>query len=184
MIIELGFLNISSPEHPFSLPQIIGYLGMSIGVLTFFQKDDRRMKVGMIAMSVVLATHFVMLERFVAAIGSVMAGTRAALSLFSFVHHHAHYFTFFFLCITCVFAYLTYARWIDIFPFMAMICGTFAFFYLHGILLRCVFVFIGCLWLTHNILALSYGPAVMEVFILIANITTIFRLRMDQKNSA
>ena len=171
-------------EHPFSIVQLIGYVGMALGIFAFSQKDDLRMKIGMVVMTCVLIVHFMMLGSYVAAVASGLAGTRAALSTLPFARKHAHCFVAFFVIVSCVFSALTYEQWIDIFPFLTMISGTFALFYLHGLRLRYAFVCIGLLWLLHNAFAQSYGPLVMEFFILSANILTIIRLRRDTKKAA
>ena len=174
----------SDPYHPLSLVQIIGYVGMALGVITFLQKSDVRMKIYMVVMTTILCVHFTLLGRYMAAISAVLAGSRAGLSIFDFVRKNAHSFAAVYFVITCIVAYITYESWIDILAFMATLNGTFAFFYLQGLWLRFALLFGGALWLIHNILALSYGPLVMEAFILLANITTIYRLRGDQKKAA
>ncbi|MGH1398571.1 MAG: YgjV family protein [Alphaproteobacteria bacterium] len=170
------------PEHPFSYIQIIGYLGMMLGVFAFSQKDDARLKALMVCMTLVLVVHFSLLGSYVAAVSSCLAGSRAGLSLVPFVMRRRHWFAALFVVLTCGLSAYTYTRWIDVFPFFTAIFGTFAFFYLRGVRMRMAFVAIGSLWLTHNVLAQSYGPAVMEVFIMSANLVTIYRLRRDAKS--
>ena len=171
-------------EHPLSFVQIIGYIGMALGVLTFLQKDDVRLKLSMVVMTSVLIIHFVLLGRYVAAVSAAMAGSRAGLSLLPFVMKHRHYFASLFVVLTCVLGFLTYSRWFDLLPFITALIGTYSFFYLKGLWLRYSLLIGGALWLAHNILAQSYGPAVMEAFILSANVITITRLRIDQKKAA
>ena len=172
------------PEHPLSYIQIIGYIGMALGVFTFLQKDDVRLKLSMIAMTSVLIIHFVLLGRYVAAVSCLMSALRAGLSLIPFAMKHRHYFVALFVILSCLLGVYTYQSPIDVLPFITAVLGTFAFFYLSGIRMRIAFVVIGSIWLTHNILAQSYGPMVMEAFIMTANIITIIRLRADDKKAA
>lgn len=171
-------------EHPLSFVQIIGYVAMILGIIAFSQKNDVRLKILMVCMTIALIAHFVLLETYVAAVSSFLAGSRAGLSLVPFVMRRRHFFTVIFVLLACVMSYYTYTGWLDIFPFVTATLGTFVFFYLYGIRMRYGFVFIGGLWLIHNILAQSYGPAVMEAFILTANIITIIRLHLDHKKAA
>ncbi|MFK7839618.1 MAG: YgjV family protein [Bdellovibrionales bacterium] len=171
-------------DHPLSYIQIVGYIGMALGIFVFLQRDDRRLKLSMVVMTAVMVIHFVLLGRYVAAISAASAGSRAGLSLIPFVMRHRHYFAAFFVVLTCVLGVVTYSEWFDSLPFMAALLGTYSFFYLKGLWLRCSLLVGGTFWLLHNIMALSYGPAVMEVFILSANAYTIFILLHERKKTA
>jgi len=168
-------------NHPLSYVQIIGYVGMALGIFAFSQKSDVRLKLSMVAMTSVLVIHFVLLGRFVAAVSATSAGLRAGLSLVPFVMRHRHYFAVVFAVLTIILGVYSYARWFDILPFITALMGTFGFFYLSGIWLRINLLIGGVLWFGHNILALSYGPAVMEFVMFIANAITIYRLSLDVK---
>ena len=170
------------PEHPLSYIQIIGYIAMALGIAAFSQKDDVWLKVLMVCMTAVLITHFVLLGTYVAAVSSFIAGSRAGLSLLPWVMKRRRSFTIGYVALTCVLSALTYTQWLDVFPFMTAMIGSYALFYLSGLKLRYAFVVMGGLWMLHNILAQSYGPAVMEAFILTANLITIYRLMRDEKS--
>lgn len=172
----------SGIADPFSMVQIIGYVGMVLGVVAFLQKNDVRMKVLVAVMGCVLCAHFMMLERFVAAFAALLAGSRAGLSIFKWVRMRAHYFSAFYIIVTLLLLYFTYESWVDILAFLASFIGIIAFFYLHGLWLRYVLLLGGACWFLHNVLALSYGPAMMEAFIIIANMVTIYRLQIAHKS--
>jgi len=176
-----AFLALS-PTHPFSYIQILGYIAMILGIAAFLQKDDVRLKMIMACMAIVIVVHFSLLGAYVAAVSATLAGSRALLSLNPYVMRKRHYFVAGFVLLTIVLSAYTYTRWIDIFPFITGTLGTFALFYLRGVALRWGFASIGTLWLLHNILAQSYGPLVMEMFILTANLVTIYRLKRDEKS--
>jgi len=168
-------------DHPLSYIQIIGYIGMAVGIFAFAQKSDLRLKLSMVVMTSILVLHFILLGRYVAAISAASAGMRAGLSLVPFVMRHRHYFAAFFVIITSIMGFYTYVQWFDALPFITAIMGTFSLFYLRGIWLRVSLLIGGALWFVHNILALSYGPAIMEVIMFSVNTMTIYRLHLDIK---
>jgi len=171
----------SEIPDPFSPAQFVGYVAMMLGIIAFLQKDDVRMKLLVAVMGCVMCAHFIMLDRFMAGFSALLAGSRAGLSVFEWVRLKAHYFSVFYMLVSCILLYLTYQNWVDILAFLAAIIGITAFFYLHGLWLRYVLLLGGMCWFSHNVLAGSYGPAVMEAFIIMANIVTIYRLQVQQK---
>lgn len=182
MALDLDAYLALAPTHPFSYIQIIGYAAMLIGITAFLQKDDTRLKLFMATMAVVIVFHFSLLGAFVAAVSATLAGSRALLTLNPYIMKNRHIVAAAFILLTTALSLYTYTRPLDILPFITATLGTFALFYLRGIEMRWGFVFIGTIWLIHNILAHSYGPAIMEIFILSANLITIHRLKQNQKS--
>ncbi len=176
--------DVTSLYDPFSPVQLIGYVAFALGVSAVLQKDDVRMKILMVSMTGFIVTHFIWLGAYAAAAGCLIAGTRTGLSIFEPVRARAKYFAAVFMGATLVFGLMTYARPLDAMPIIAVLAGHYAFFNLRGLKLRMALLGISSMWLTHNILAYSYGPAMMEGLIILANLTTIRRLKIHQKNQA
>lgn len=172
---------VSGIHDPFSLTQIIGYIGMALGILAFLQKNDTHMKILIVGVAICLVSHFILLGAYVAAFASCLAGTRAGISIFPLVRRNANYVAPVFVVLTVVTAIAVYERPIDILPMLAALNGTYAFFYLEGFRMRCAILVGTCLWLVHNLLAHSYGPLIMEGFILTANLITIFRMHRAKR---
>lgn len=168
---------MSGVHDPFSLAQILGYMGMVMGIFAFLQKDDTRMKLIITGMAGILVAHFIMLGAYVAAVSAGLAGSRAGLSLMAFVKRHVHAFAAFYVIAALVLGFAVYTGPIDILPLIAAIIGTYAFFYAQGLKMRFALLIGTSVWIAHNALAGSYGPLLMEIFILIANLTTIIRMR-------
>lgn len=171
------------PHDPLSLTQIVGYVAMALGVTAMLQKDDKRLKIMMTFMSVALITHFVMLDRILAAISVFMAGSRSFLSIFESVMRYKNPLTVFYLVAILFFTYFIYEEWVDIFPALGALNGTIAFFYLKGLHMRYALIFGAFLWLTHNFFSGSYGPFMMECILIMANIVTIIRLKKDVRRT-
>lgn len=161
---------------PFSLTQIIGYLAAVVGVFAFAQHDDMRMRGLLCLMGCIIVLHFVMLGAYAAAMAAGLAGSRAGLSMFSHFRRHRHIISIIYAVITIWMGASLYERFIDILPLFAALTGTYAFFYLDGIKMRLVLMCGTTFWLTHNLLALSYGPSVMEFLVLSSNVRTIYQM--------
>lgn len=170
-----------SAFDPFSIPQIIGYIAVISGIFALLQKDDDRMKILLGVTATILCVHFVLLSYYIAAFSVFLAGSRAVLSIFDFVKKRAHFFAIFYGVLALALFFTAYQRPLDILPLIAAFNGIYCFFYLKGIKLR-IFMGLGqCLWITHNILALSYGPFILEAILFSANVFTIMKLRPKKK---
>lgn len=174
--------NAVNIYDPFSFVQILGYIAMVLGIVALLQKNDTRLKIIMMCMAMIVSVHFYLLGSYVGAVGAALSGTRAGLSIFQKIRDRRLFFFIFFAGLTIVLGILTYQRPLDLLPLIASINGSYAFFYLEKLPMRYFMLFGTTLWLIHNIMALSYGPAIMEMFILSANLITIYRLRTDNKN--
>lgn len=163
------------------MPQIVGYCAMILGICACLQKDDQKMRIIMSIMGVVITAHFYMLTNYTAASMTLLATSRPLLSLFERIKKYRHILVPIYILLSIGLAYTTYLRWFDLLPMIAAINGTIAFFYMSGFQLRLMMACGGILWLTHNILALSYGPAMMEMCLVSANLFTAYRLYQDKK---
>ncbi len=153
--------------------QAIGLVALIFGVTAFSQKDDRRLRLLMGFQAFTLVIHFVMLGAYSGAGSAIVTSARNFLSLRESMKKFAPLFAL----ATLIFGVWGYERWPDALPVMSGILATYALFYQKGIAMRYTFVCTCSLWLTHNIYYHSIGPSLMEAFMIVANVTTIYRLQ-------
>lgn len=157
------------------IAQALGFLALGLGVYAYSQKDDRRLIILMIIQNAVLCLHFAMLGRATASFMTGLLSLRNLISLQKGAKALAPLFIIFYL----VFGYASYEDWQDILPPINSCLTTIAYFYMRGISMRLIFLFVSLSWLIHNIVSGSYGPAIMEAFLLLANFRTIYLMRQD-----
>ncbi len=122
-----------------------------------------------------------MLGSYAAAISCGLAATRWGLSIFASIRKKAKFFVPLYVALFILSGIFTYREWIDALPVIASISGTYALFCCEKLKLRVVLMIGGAFWMLHNFLALSYGPFVMETFILFSNALMIYRLKAENK---
>jgi hypothetical protein len=160
----------------FSPAQLTGYLAFVLGVLSFLQKDDRRLKATVGLQACTYAVHFTLLGVYAAAVASLVTLARAFISL----RTRSPYVAIALLGVTLVLG-LTFAEsargWL---PILASSCGTVAFFFFEGIAMRGVLLLSTLLWLANNSLAGSVGGTLLELVIGVANGSTCYRILRDR----
>lgn len=154
------------------LAQALGLLSYLLGVLCFYQKDDRKLKIIMVVMNINNAIHFTLLGAPSAAVGSSVSAVRTWLA----VYISSRYLAVVFISITLVAGAYCSDSIQDIFPILGTCIGTFAIFCLKGIKMRIAFLCGALCWLTNNILVGSIGGTLLELTLLTVNATTIRRL--------
>ncbi|MEM7618643.1 MAG: YgjV family protein, partial [Pseudomonadota bacterium] len=87
-------------------------------------------------------------------------------------------FIFFYL----VSAFFVYERPSDLLPVFSGVISTYAFYRLSGIKMRIVFFFAESSWFVFSVLINSIGGIITNIFVLIANSITTFRLLRDKKS--
>jgi hypothetical protein len=156
--------------------QLTGYVAFILGVLSFLQKDDRRLKATVGLQAFTYALHFTLLGVYAAAAASLVTLARAFISL----RTRSPYVAVALLCVTLVLG-LTVAEsprgWL---PILASCCGTVAFFFFEGITMRGVLLLSTLLWLANNFLAGSVGGTLLELVIGVANGSTCYRILRDR----
>jgi hypothetical protein len=157
---------------PFSLPQIVGYVAFLLGVTSFLQRNDRRLR-GMIgAQAFTYAVHFFLLGSSVAAIASLITSTRAFVSLVT----RARAVAVVILAVNLAFGCLTVRSAAGWLPIIATSAGTVAFFWFTGVRMRLILLLSTACWLTNDLLVGSIGGTMLELFIGAANGTTCYRI--------
>jgi hypothetical protein len=157
---------------PFSLPQLVGYAAFFIGVISFLQRDDRRLRAMIALQALSYAVHFFLLGSVIAAFASLVTCTRALVSLYT----RSPFVAVGILAVNLTFGVLTVhtaAGWL---PVVASSAGTVAFFWFSGLMLRFILLGSTLCWLINNLLLGSIGGTLLELFIGVANGITCYRL--------
>jgi hypothetical protein len=157
---------------PFSLAQLVGYVAFFIGVYSFLQRDDRRLKATIGAQAFSYAVHFLMLGSAAAAAASFVTAVRAVLSLYT----KSPYVAVAILATNVGLGFVTATRLSGWLPVVASCAGTIAFFWFEGITLRLILLFATACWLANNLILGSIGGTLLELFLGAVNATTCFRL--------
>ena len=63
------------------IAQGFGFISLALGLSTFYQKDDRKMKLVMILLQVSHLIHFLLLGSIVSALSAIFSGIRTAVSI-------------------------------------------------------------------------------------------------------
>jgi len=163
-------------HHLLSPAQILGYLAFVLGVLSFLQKDDRRLKGAVAFQALTYALHFALLGSVTAAASSLVTLCRAVLALYTRARWVVALLLGATLALGLAFAHHP-AAWL---PIVASSIGTVAFFLLRGITMRVALLGATSLWLTNNLLLGSVGGTLLELIIAAVNATTIWRLWREQ----
>ncbi len=152
--------------------QLVGYLAFALGVFSFAQRDDRRLKGAVALQALGYALHFALLGRPTAAVASSITAARSLLSL----RTRSRWVLAAILAANLLLG-VTAARgvagWL---PVVASCVGSLAFFLLSGIPMRLTMLGGTTLWLCTAILAGSIGSTALELTIALVNGTTILRL--------
>ena len=157
---------------PFSLAQLVGYVAFSIGVYSFLQRDDRRLKATIGAQAFSYSIHFLLLGSPAAAAASLVTSVRAVLSLYT----KSAYVAVAILATNVGLGIVTATRLAGWLPVVASCAGTIAFFFYEGIALRLILLFATACWLANNLILGSIGGTLLELFLGAVNATTCYRL--------
>lgn len=163
-------------EQFINLPQLLGILAFILGIICFYQRNDRTLKIVLVIQNITYMSHFLLLGANVAAMSALLSTMRTATSIYI----SSKYGALFFVILGLIWGYIiTDSIW-QIFPIIASIVGTISLFLLKGIPMR-LFMLMGSLcWLINNFLVNSLGGILLESTVMVMNIMTILRL-MRQK---
>lgn len=161
------------------IAQALGFVSFGLGVLCFYQKDDRRLKIIMIIMSLNNTVHFALLGAPTASFGAALSMARAWLAL----HTSSLWAALAFIGLTLVIGAQMADRLVDWLPIVATSIGTYALFCLKGIKLRMAFLCGAMCWLANNIIVGSIGGTLLEITLLAVNLNTIRRISFGNKKA-
>lgn len=163
-----------------SFAQWLGLLSFALGMSTFYQKDDRKLKLVMLIFQLNNALHFYLLGSDISALATLLSFLRTAVSIKTSSKYVAAFFVFMNLVVGASVA----SGPLDLLPIMGAILGTIAVFLLQGIQMRIAFMLGAICWLTNNIIVGSIGGTLLEGTLLVVNIFTIFRIYRHNKKIA
>jgi len=168
------------PGDGFSIAQLCGYLAFALGLVCFWQKDDRRFRWLMAAQSLTYALHFLLLGRPTSATSAAVSCARSLTSLYTQAPAIAAGF---------IAAALGLGAWLgqgamSFFPVVASCLGTVALFFLSGLRMRALLLVATSLWIVNDLAVRSYGGTCLEMMVFAVNLTTIGRLARAQRKPA
>ncbi|MBK8182265.1 MAG: YgjV family protein [Candidatus Competibacteraceae bacterium] len=156
--------------HP--LAQLIGLIAFLMGILTFIQHDDQRLRIFLTLFSALIGLHFFLLGGATAAYAAWLSGVRSFVS--SRTRHNA--VMIFFLGIVWLIGvpHITHPiQWLTV---IGTTLGTWALYREQGIRMRIVILLGTVSWMIHNYAVGSIGGAMIETSFLFVNSHTIYRL--------
>ncbi|WP_153448853.1 YgjV family protein [Vibrio algicola] len=166
-------------QYLFDLPfaQWLGFLSFALGISTFYQKDDRKLKLVMLVFQLNNVLHFYLLGSDISAISTLLSFLRTATAIRTSSKIAATIF---------IIVSVALGLWIangplDLLPILGSILGTIAVFLLKGIQMRIAFIVGAMCWLANNIIVGSIGGSLLEATLLTVNLFTIMRLYRNNK---
>lgn len=161
------------------LAQALGFVSFGLGISTFYQKNDRRLKIIMLIFNLNHLLHFILLGSAVSAFSAALSAMRTASSIYT----SSKYVAVIFLLAGVGLGLYIADHWWDLWPVVGTMIGTFAIFMLRGIQMRIAFLVGACCWLTNNILVGSIGGTLLELTVITVNSLTIFRMLREQNRA-
>lgn len=162
----------------FNFAQAVGLFSFFLGVLCFYQKDDKKLKLVMLTLNLNHAFHFWLLNAHTAAFGALLSFIRTSLS----IKTSSRTVAYIFVLIGLGWGYYLSASWVDLFPIVGSCIGTYALFCLTGIAMRLAFLLAAFFWLVNNLIVGSLGGTLLEITLIAVNSTTIFRLSRGRRD--
>ena len=159
-----------------NLAQVVGYISFILGISTFYQKDDRKLKIVMVVFNLNHMLHYLLLGSIVSALSALLSALRSATAIYVSSKVVAGIFIFISLVSG---VWLSNSIW-EFWPILGTIIGTYSVFILKGIQMRIGFLIGATCWLVNNMLVGSIGGTLLEVTLISVNVMTIFRLLKDQ----
>lgn len=156
----------------FSPAQLIGYIAAAIGVFSFLQKDDRKLRATIGAQSLSYAVHFLLLGSTAASAAALVSSARTFISL----HTRSTYVAVCILAMNVALGFVTADGPVGWLPVVGSCIGTIAFFWFEGLTMRLVLLGSTACWLTNNVMVGSIGGTLLELFLGVVNASTCYRI--------
>ncbi|MGL1087333.1 YgjV family protein [Vibrio vulnificus] len=158
------------------LAQALGFLSFGLGISTFYQKNDRHLKILMLVFNLNHLLHFLLLGSMVSALSALLSALRTTTSIFT----SSRWVAAFFIVIGVVSGVWMAQHWWELWPILGTVIGTYSLFVLNGIRMRIGFLVGATCWLINNILVGSIGGTLLEMTVIATNLITIYRLHRQQ----
>lgn len=163
-----------------TLAQALGFVSFALGISTFYQKNDRKLKIMMLLFNLNHLVHFLLLGSIVSALSALLSALRTATAIYiSSKAVAAFYITLGLVLGVC----FSETYW-DLWSIAGMAVGTYSVFMLKGIPMRIGFLIGATCWLINNIHVGSLGGMLLEATVITMNIMTILRLVREQNQTA
>ncbi|MBC6905965.1 YgjV family protein [Saccharophagus sp. K07] len=164
-----------------NIAQIFGLLSFTLGILCFYQRDDRKLKIMMLLLQLNNVLHYGLLGAWTASLSSLLSVARTGLA----IRTKSRRLAYLFMLLSIILGIWVGDHWTDMFAILGSCMGTYAVFCLSGIRMRLAFLLGAVFWLTNNIIVGSLGGTLLESTLIIVNLNTIYRLyRQRQKTPA
>lgn len=154
------------------LAQALGFLSFGLGISTFYQKNDRHLKILMLVFNLNHLLHFLLLGSMLSALSALLSALRTTTSIFT----SSKWVAAIFVLIGIVSGLGMAEHWWELWPIVGTVIGTYSLFVLSGIRMRIGFLAGATCWLINNILVGSIGGTLLEMTVIIMNLITIYRL--------
>ncbi|MCU8375028.1 YgjV family protein [Vibrio vulnificus] len=154
------------------LAQALGFLSFGLGISTFYQKNDRHLKILMLVFNLNHLLHFLLLGSMLSALSALLSALRTTTSIFTF----SKWVAAIFILIGIVSGLGMAEHWWELWPIVGTVIGTYSLFVVSGIRMRIGFLAGANCWLINNILVGSIGGTLLEMTVIIMNLITIYRL--------
>lgn len=156
----------------FAPAQLLGYLALVLGIITYMQRNDRTLKKFNACQSVAYGLQFFLLGNIPAACGMGISTFRSIAALYT---------RSIWLALALIAANVAigsqYAHgWLGWLPIIGVGVGTIAIFTLSGIRMRLALLSCTVMWLIINITSGSIGGTILESLVFCSASHTIFRL--------
>lgn len=159
------------------IAQWVGGGSFVLGLVCFCQKDDRKLRLMMLAFYGVHAVHFILLGSMAAAGAVVLSFVRTGLSIL----YPRKWLSWVVIgCLAGIGLLSWHSHW-QLLAILGTAIGTYSVFNFQGIQLRLGLVVGASLWLSHNIAVGSIGGALLESCLIVLNLITAMRIYRDDK---
>ncbi len=160
-------------SDPLSLAQLVGYVAFVLGIVSFLQRDDRRLRMMIAAQSFSYFVHFSLLGSGIGALASLVTCTRALISLKTRSSRVGVAILAVNVVLGVFGAGTSVPGWLAV---LGTSSGTVAFFWFDGLPMRFILLGATASWLAHNLLQGSIGGSLLELLVGAANGITCYRL--------
>lgn len=161
----------------YSPAQCVGYIAFILGVATFLQRQDRKLKIYNAAECLAYVVHFIMLGNTAAA-SSLISLFRSLTSL----KFNSRWLAGVFIALNLIAGYWLVkspAGWL---PVVGSCLATYGMFTMKGIPMRIFMLMSTACWLSNNILCGSIGGTMLETSIAIVSIYTLVRMSLAARH--
>ncbi len=155
------------------LTQIMGFMGMFVILLAYFQKCDTTVKKLMLLSSLFWGAHFYLLGTYSWLAAVVIWVFRLLLSI-KFERNKKAFLSI--LTLTIIVGYFTYDGIYSLLPVITSISGAYSYFFLEKVRLRMMMLFNSVTWLLYNSIIGSISGIINEFLVQVILMITIYRM--------